>query len=740
MIDKTGIFLPQSELNSNAAQMLIQSVEGAEDTHIIDFKAPQQLASVLRRSDFGTAVVAAPEETFLKTKVALLKAIGAQTVRSSAITVAIGEECELSEKETEIHSAIPVGAKSIVTHNGLFSAFVYEEKDRKIIFLPLIESRLAELLGQIFDGSEDKKAAASFRKSLSAIIGSGKTLGIAPEGISGALMAVVSSVEGGEEAFTLSPLPSQAQGENADAEYAKSAKENTGADYGISVSDISADSETGEKIITVCVADSEKARLAKVFAEEGEDSKHLAGAAITKLCEMLEELAGAGALINPNPPAKKEPKKNPVLPIVIAAIGIAAAVIISLLIAMFAGEKNEIGHTVAGNAHIQGQNINVHAVDKEETTTEPQTEEDFGFRGGSGILDEIGPPDIPTDAVTEEPATAKPTVTVAPTQATTKTAVSVTEKTTSAPKPTKAPQTVAPTKPAPTVTQKPTSAATAQPVKPDSQSGTFVFTVYGWGHGVGMSQEGAISMAKSGSDYKQILSHYYPGTTLKPDSSVPETVNYGGTDYGLVEYLCKTSYREIGNSAPKEAIKAQIVAVYTFAKTYNFNVDSSRHAFSAGWEYENTATHKACLEVLGMSDADDTPKPDYVDYKGSAAFTCYFASSAGKTVSANSVWGGNYAYLSGGASSPETVEKSTFTVSSGDMKKMILAYDESIVLGDDPSQWLKIVSHDGTVDSDTGYVSLIRVGNKEMRGNRFRGEVCGYEIRSHCFSIKYIPD
>lgn len=734
MIDKTGIFLPQSELHSDAAQMLIQSVESSEDAHIIDFKAPQQLASVLRRSDFGTAVVAAPEDTFLKTKIALLKAIGAQTVRSSAITVAIGEDCELSEKETEIHSAVPVGAKGIVTHDGLFSAFVYEEKDRKIIFLPLMESRLAELLGQIFDGSEDKKAAAGFRKSLSAIISSEKTLGVAPEGLSGALMAVVSSVEGGEEAFTLSPVPSKEQGGNADAEHAKSAKENTGADYGISVSDISEDSETGEKFITVCVSDSEKARLAKVCAEDGEDSRHLAGAAITKLCEMLEELAEAGALINPNSPAKKETKKNPILPVIIAAIGIAAAVIISLLVAMFAGEKDETHHTVAGNAYIDKQNAAVHAAGTvpETEPTETLTEEDFGYRGGSGILDEIGLPDIPTDAVTEEASAAKPTVTDAPTQTSTKPSASVTEKTT------KNSATAAPTtKP---VTQKPTAEVTAQPVKPDSQSGTFVFTVYGWGHGVGMSQEGAISMAKSGSNYKQILAHYYPGTSLKADSSAPETVRYGGKDYALVEYLCKTSYREIGNSAPKEAIKAQIVAVYTFAKTYNFDVDSSRHAFSASWEYENTATHKACLEVLGMADANDTPKPDYVDYKGSPAFTCYFASSAGKTASASSVWGGNYAYLSGGASSPETVEKTTFTVSSEDMEKMILAYDESTVLGNDPSQWLKIVSHDGAVSSDTGYVSLIKVGNKEMRGNRFRGEVCGYKIRSHCFTIKYIPD
>ncbi|MDO4816594.1 MAG: stage II sporulation protein D [Bacillota bacterium] len=42
----------------------------------------------------------------------------------------------------------------------------------------------------------------------------------------------------------------------------------------------------------------------------------------------------------------------------------------------------------------------------------------------------------------------------------------------------------------------------------------FVFTVKGYGHGVGMSQYGANIMAKNGADYKEILAHYYPGTVL----------------------------------------------------------------------------------------------------------------------------------------------------------------------------------------------------------------------------------
>lgn len=41
-----------------------------------------------------------------------------------------------------------------------------------------------------------------------------------------------------------------------------------------------------------------------------------------------------------------------------------------------------------------------------------------------------------------------------------------------------------------------------------------IFTTRGYGHGVGLSQYGANGMAKNGYTYSEILSHYYPGTTL----------------------------------------------------------------------------------------------------------------------------------------------------------------------------------------------------------------------------------
>lgn len=43
----------------------------------------------------------------------------------------------------------------------------------------------------------------------------------------------------------------------------------------------------------------------------------------------------------------------------------------------------------------------------------------------------------------------------------------------------------------------------------------FVLTGAGWGHGVGLCQIGAAVMGEQGYEYKKILSHYYPGSTLE---------------------------------------------------------------------------------------------------------------------------------------------------------------------------------------------------------------------------------
>ena len=54
----------------------------------------------------------------------------------------------------------------------------------------------------------------------------------------------------------------------------------------------------------------------------------------------------------------------------------------------------------------------------------------------------------------------------------------------------------------------------APPPPRTAQTGAFVFSGKGWGHGVGLSQWGARAMAEKGMKCGEILGHYFPGTKM----------------------------------------------------------------------------------------------------------------------------------------------------------------------------------------------------------------------------------
>ena len=52
------------------------------------------------------------------------------------------------------------------------------------------------------------------------------------------------------------------------------------------------------------------------------------------------------------------------------------------------------------------------------------------------------------------------------------------------------------------------------------ENGHIIFSVKGYGHGVGMSQTGADTMAKQGSNYEEIIKHFYVGVEIKEINSL----------------------------------------------------------------------------------------------------------------------------------------------------------------------------------------------------------------------------
>jgi stage II sporulation protein D len=48
----------------------------------------------------------------------------------------------------------------------------------------------------------------------------------------------------------------------------------------------------------------------------------------------------------------------------------------------------------------------------------------------------------------------------------------------------------------------------------------FILQGTGQGHGIGLCQSGAKAMAEEGADFRLILTHYYPNTTIQSLESV----------------------------------------------------------------------------------------------------------------------------------------------------------------------------------------------------------------------------
>ena len=208
----------------------------------------------------------------------------------------------------------------------------------------------------------------------------------------------------------------------------------------------------------------------------------------------------------------------------------------------------------------------------------------------------------------------------------------------------------------------------------------------------------------------------------------------------LVEYLCKTVAQEIGDDAPIEAMKAQAVCAYNYSKIYGYG---SGQAYRSSFKYSGSTVEKAVFAVLGISSESQTPAAKYLDYNGTYAQTFYGDSVAGKTSNAAQTWGGtDYPYLCGGIYSPEQVEVKTYTFTADEMRSYITSYasgkGKTVSLGNDPSQWIKIISHDASYSNSIGYVKQVNVGGMTILGGTFKENLMKNKIRSHCFTITYV--
>ena len=257
-----------------------------------------------------------------------------------------------------------------------------------------------------------------------------------------------------------------------------------------------------------------------------------------------------------------------------------------------------------------------------------------------------------------------------------------------------------------------------------AQPGEFAFVTYGWGHGVGMSQNGAnFYAAYAGWTYQDILFHYYPGTYLMNTGETDEeelTIAHepAGDTLKVVSEIVN---REVGGSFSYEAIKAQAVAVYTYLK-YNHDDSSDLR----GKADPPQIVIDACNEVLGEA----------LFYDGSYALTVFSASSGGCSANCYEVFYADYPYLRSVPSDYDAAfdpHWGTVTYMDAETVKKKLESAYHITLSDDPGNWIKPV-----YSEQTGYVTEVSIdGQTTAKGYPF-SMMMG--LKSSKFNLTYTYD
>jgi len=258
----------------------------------------------------------------------------------------------------------------------------------------------------------------------------------------------------------------------------------------------------------------------------------------------------------------------------------------------------------------------------------------------------------------------------------------------------------------------------------NAQPGQFAFVTYGWGHGVGMSQNGAnFYAAYAGWTYQDILFHYYPGTYLMNTGLTDEeelTIAHQPAGDTL-QVVSEIVNREVGSSFSYEAIKAQAVAVYTYIK---YNGDDARDL--RGKPNPPQVVIDACEEVLGEA----------LYYDDNYALTVFSASSGGCSANCCDVFYADYPYL---RSVPSEFDAAfdphwgtvTYMKAEDVKKKLESAYH--ITLSDDPDNWIQPV-----YSEETGYVTYVNIdGQTTIKGYPF-SMVLG--LKSSKFNLTYTHD
>lgn len=203
------------------------------------------------------------------------------------------------------------------------------------------------------------------------------------------------------------------------------------------------------------------------------------------------------------------------------------------------------------------------------------------------------------------------------------------------------------------------------------------------------------------------------------------------TEVGTLEYLVGCLACEMPPDYAEEALKAQAVAAYTNlirlkenpdgkASDADITDDTGRHQ---GY-YDEAARREKWGEKYTVYQEKFTAAVQAVSgqtltYSNQPITAAYFALCAGRTESAQTVWGGDIPYLQSVTSTGDRLSpnlQNELHLSPEEVRQKLSA-EKDIALGDDPSSWFQDIQY---AESASGVVAKVTVGGKAITGQQCR--------------------
>lgn len=206
------------------------------------------------------------------------------------------------------------------------------------------------------------------------------------------------------------------------------------------------------------------------------------------------------------------------------------------------------------------------------------------------------------------------------------------------------------------------------------------------------------------------------------------------------EFLIRVVSCEMAPSSPKEALKAQAVAAYTYYCKQRMTAPDG--VFSCVPETLFTVgTQQGMKERWGdqydkwygvLQEVVTAVQGQQIQFDGAPITACYHAISAGLTESATTVWGGNYPYLQPVDSSGDMTADgyhSTLTVTPDQLTEKLRQKAPSFQSAKDPATWFSKAE-----TTASGFVTSVTVCGTNFTGPEIRTAL---GLRSPCFTVEY---